>query len=202
MIFHNILQKNPNELFGQPIVYKIHYIQIFNCNQCAVLWIGRTYSPYNCKSVPFDHFLSISLPTPSPGKRLSTLCSVSSALWAVSGTSSLVPRIQHLTHLPSQLGWCPLGESYTLFPSLSAFWKCLGGNSHMLRVYRAAFCSSSTIWLYVRERLHALACPFASVTFAFPVQLLKKITCDAPVCHPYGWFPLGSVSRFANKPFE
>ena len=29
MIFHNILQKNPNELFGQPIVYKIHYIQIY-----------------------------------------------------------------------------------------------------------------------------------------------------------------------------
>ena len=41
MFFHNILQKNPKELFGQPIVYKTHYIQIFNYNHPAYFGLAE-----------------------------------------------------------------------------------------------------------------------------------------------------------------
>ena len=80
-----------------------------------------------CPLTILSPFLS---PPPAPGKHHSPVCSVSSALWAISGTSSLVPRLQRLIHLPSQLGWCPLGESYTLPPPITvSILKMSGGKT-------------------------------------------------------------------------
>ena len=79
MFFHNILQKNPKELFGQPVVYKTHYIQIFNYNHPAYFGLAELIHLITASVCPLTILSPLLSPPPPPSKRHSTLCSKSSA---------------------------------------------------------------------------------------------------------------------------